>query len=272
MPSATPVVLIPGMWIHSSAWTSWIPRFEAAGYAPVAVGWPGEAESAAATRRRPSAVAGSGLQDITDHYARFIGGLPEKPIVIGHSFGGLVAQKLLANGLASAVIAIDPAPIKGTTKLPIAQIRSVLPVLMKKSNRAGAVSLTSRHFRYAFGNRITKAESRKLFDLWSIPAPGKPIFEVTAAKKDPQSPTAVDTKLNDRGPLLITGGEFDHTVPEIVARQAFELYSRSTAVTEYKKFAGRGHALTMDAGWSEVADFSLQWLQSHALAPVTGGA
>jgi non-heme chloroperoxidase len=267
----TPVLFIPGMWIHSTSWTPWLTRFQKDGYAPIAHGWPGEAATVADTRANPSAVAGYGLQDITDHYARIVSTLPEKPIVIGHSFGGLVAQKLLAAGVVSAAVAIDPAPIKGTTKLPIAQIRSVLPVLMKKSNKTGAVALTARHFRYAFGNALTKAEARQLYDLWAIPAPGKPIFEVTAAKKDPNSPTAVDTSLGNRGPLLITGGEFDHTIPEVVARQASELYS-GAAVTDYHEFSGRGHSLTLDAGWSEVANYTLQWLRKHALAPAAGNA
>jgi len=267
MPDKTPVVFIHGMWIHSSSWGEWIDLFARAGYAPVAPGWPGESDTVGMTRLLAAELAGSGLVDITDHYARIIQTLPRPPIVIGHSFGGLVAQKLLADGLVAAAVAIDPAPIKGTTKLPLNQILSVLPVLAKKSNETGVVSLTARQFKFAFGNKLTRAESRKLYRHWSIPAGGKPVFEVAAAKKDPESPTAVDTAMKGRGPLLITGGEFDHTIPEAVTREAFDLYPRKPAVTEYKRFLDRGHSLTIDSGWFEVADYSLRWLAKHALAP-----
>ena len=211
------------------------------------------------------AVAGQGIDDITSSYRDVIRGLPAKPIVIGHSFGGLIAQKLLSEGVAAAAIAIDPGQIKGVRPLPLAQIRSGFPVLSKPGNRKRAVALTREQFRYSFGNAITERESAELFDKWTIPGPGKPLFEASAANFRKSSPAAVDTRKRDRGPLLIVGGGKDHTVPEVVARAAYKLYSGSGAVTEYHAFPDRGHSLVLDHGWREVADFSLSWLASQGL-------
>ena len=259
-----PVVFIHGLWVHSDAWAPWIDLFTTAGYPTIVQGWPGDSDTVAATRLNPSGVAGHGIQDVTDAYAQIAKGLDQKPIIIGHSFGGLVAQKLLAQGLASAAIAIDPGPMKGVKKLPIAQIRSAFPVVSKKKNRTGAVMLSERQFRFGFGNALSKAESRVLWQKFAIPGPGLPLFEATGAKKDPNSPTKVDTRLRDRGPLLIIGGAKDHTVPEVVTHEAFDLYAGSGAVTNYKVFEDRGHSLAFDSGWRELADYSLNWLKQTA--------
>ena len=261
--SDQPVVFIHGLWVHSKAWAPWAPHYQRAGYDPIIVGWPGDADTVEATRQDPTQVAGYGLAEITEHYTKIIDDLPQKPIVVGHSFGGLVAQQLLARGLATHAIAIDPGPIKGVTKVPLAQIRTAIPVLRKKSNRHNAVSLSARQFRYGFGNAIPADESRTLYDRFAIPGPGRPLFEVTSAKKDPDSPAAVDTTTADRGPLLIIGGGKDHTVPEVVARQAYELYAQSPAVTDYHVFADRGHSLVFDSRWRDVADYTLGWLSQH---------
>lgn len=257
--SRTPVVLIHGLWLHATSWQPWLDTYRQAGYDPYAPGWTGERESVAATRAAPEAVAGLGVAEITAGYQEFIATLPAPPIVIGHSFGGLVAQKLLASGAAAAAVAIDPAPIRGVKKLPLAQIRSALPVLIRPANKRRAVSLTRRQFRYGFANAVGRAEADDLYRRWTIPGPGRPIFELTAAAKDPGSPTAVDTAAA-RGPLLIIGGGADHTVPEVVAREAYELYAGSGAVTEYHAFPGRGHSLVLDRGWRDVADHTLEWL------------
>jgi pimeloyl-ACP methyl ester carboxylesterase len=260
---ARPVVFIHGLWIHSAAWEPWVPLYRRAGYEPVVAGWPGDADTAEATRRDASHVAGYGLAEITEHYTKLIADLPEPPAVVGHSFGGLIAQQLLARGLATHAVAIDPGPIKGVTKVPLAQIRTAIPVLRKKSNRLGAKALSERQFRYGFGNAISAEESRNLYDRFAIPGPGRPLFEVTSAKKDANSPAAVDTTLGNRGPLLIIGGGKDHTVPEVVARQAYELYAQSPAVTDYHVFPDRGHSLVFDSGWREVADYTVGWLARH---------
>jgi pimeloyl-ACP methyl ester carboxylesterase len=262
--TATPVLFIHGLWIHSAAWQPWLDLYTTAGYHPIVAPWPGDASTAAATRLNGAAVAGAGIAEITNAYAAVASRLDTKPIVIGHSFGGLVAQKLLAQGLASAAIAIDPGPMKGVTKLPLAQIRSAIPVISKKRNRTGSVMLTQRQFRYRFGNAVSRHESADLYRKYAIPGPGLPLFEATGAKKDAHSPTIVDTRVRDRGPLLITGGELDHVVPEVVTREAFSLYDGSGAQTDYKVFAGRGHSLPFDSGWHEVADYTLAWLKASS--------
>jgi non-heme chloroperoxidase len=262
---STPVVLIHGLWIHSEAWRPWHRLFTDAGYTTHAPGWTGDAATAAETRTHADALNGVGVAEITAGYAQFIATLPSRPIVIGHSFGGLVAQKLLADGLAEAAVAISPAPIKGATKLPWAQIRSALPVLRSSRNKSRTVALSPRQFRYAFGNAVSREEARELYDAYAIPGPGRPVFELTAAKKDPSSPTEVDLHAV-RGPLLITGATDDHTVPEVVSRQAFGLYGGSSALTEYHAFEGRGHSLVFDNGWQDVAHYVLRWVSQQVPA------
>ena len=249
---AQPVVFIHGLWIHSTAWEPWAALYDREGYDPLV------------TRRNPALVGGHGVADVVAHYAEIIAGLPMRPVVIGHSFGGLIAQRLLDGGHASAAVAIDPAPIRGVTKLPLSQIRSTLPVLRSKANRDGAVTLTERQFRYAIANAIPRDEAHDLYERWSIPAPGKPLFEVVGAKKDAASPTAVNTKNTRRGPLLIIGGGRDHIVAESVSRQAAELQAASPATTDYHVFADRGHSLVIDSRWREVADFTVGWVNAHA--------
>ncbi|MFE7745975.1 alpha/beta hydrolase [Nocardia sp. NPDC057455] len=257
-----PVIFVHGLWVHASAWEPWLDLFSRAGYAAQAPLWPGESRSVELTRQNPERVAGFGVQDITEHFAQHIGQLGERPVVVGHSFGGLVAQKLLESGLAVAAVAIDPAPIKGVRALPLAQIRSALPVLRRKSNASGFVQLTRRQFRYGFGNALSWEESDGLYRRWAIPGPGRPVFDLTAAKKDPSSPTQVGLDDRGRGPLLILGGERDHTIPEVVARQAAELY-RPGVNTEYRMMPGRGHSLVFDSGWREVAEVVLDWVRGH---------
>jgi pimeloyl-ACP methyl ester carboxylesterase len=259
------VVFIHGLWVHASAWQPWLSLYSEAGFTAVAPGWPGDGDTVAETRRNPARVANHGIQAVTDHYAAIIDRLPERPIVIGHSIGGLVAQKLLADGHAVAAVAIDPAPVKGVKALPLAQIRSALPVLTSTSNRKGSVALTRRQFRYGFGNQLSRTESDDLRRAWAIPGPGRPIVELTKAKKDPASPTSVDLDDSDRGPLLIIGGAGDHTIPEVVAREAAALYSPGDN-TDYRSIDGRGHSLVFDSGWREVADLSLDWLASRGFS------
>jgi pimeloyl-ACP methyl ester carboxylesterase len=188
-----------------------------------------------------------------------------RPIVIGHSFGGLVAQSLLGQDLAAAAVAIDPAPIKGVLVLPLAQLRAAFPVLGNPANRKRAVSLTAPQFRYAFGNALSEQESAQLYDAWTIPAPGRPLFEAAFANLTPRSPAKVNTRNSARGPLLLISGQKDHTVPDSVTYATFSQYRHSTAVTDLRRLADRGHSLTIDHGWREVADTVLNWLTAHKL-------
>ncbi|WP_194910539.1 alpha/beta hydrolase [Catenulispora rubra] len=265
MPTSTPVVFIHGLWIHSDSWQDWMEAYRQAGYRPTAPGWPGDGDTVTATRQNAAAVADQGIEDITESYRRVIDTLDAAPVVIGHSFGGLIVQKLLAEGHARAAVAIDPGQIKGVKPVPLAQIRSGLPVLSRPGNKKKAVSLSRKQFRYAFGNAIPQTESDELFERWTIPGPGRPLFEASSANFHKTSPAAVDTKNNDRGPLLIIGGGKDHTVPETVVKAAYKLYSGSAAVTDYQSFPDRGHSLAFDNGWREIADHTLAWLTRQGI-------
>ena len=268
--AATPVVFIHGLWIHSSAWAPWLELFTERGYAPSAPGWPGDAGTVAETRAAADALDDVGIEQICHHYADYIDTLDARPIVIGHSFGGLIAQELLANDLAIAAVAIDPAPIKGVKALPFSQLRSGFPVLGNPANKKRTVSLTAKQFRYSFGNAIAEEESDALFEAWTIPGPGRPLFEDATANFSRTSPAKVDTHLAVRGPLLLTSGSEDHTVPKAVTLEVVKMYRDSPdSVTDYYEFAGRGHSLTMDAGWRDVADVALAWLAEKSLAPAT---
>ncbi|GAA3208509.1 alpha/beta hydrolase [Dactylosporangium siamense] len=262
---STPVVFIHGLWLHASSWQPWVELFQEAGYVPVAPGWPGEPGTVAEAREHPEAVADHGIDDVVAHYAKVIAGLPAKPILIGHSFGGMIAQKLLGQDLAAAAVAIDAAQIKGVLPLPLSALRATLPVFKNPANKHRAVSLTAEQFRFAFGNAVTEQESQELFDRWAVPAPGKPLFEAAAANFDPHSPAKVDTANELRGPLLLVTGGRDHTVPESVTRATLKQYRHSHAVTDIHDFPDRAHSLTIDSGWRAIADDSLAWLRQHGL-------
>jgi non-heme chloroperoxidase len=264
-PGDRSVVFVHGLWLHADSWTPWVERFRAAGYSPSAPGWPGEAPSVAEARRNPQAAAGYGIGDVVDRYARILAAMGTKPIVVGHSFGGLIVQRLLDQGLASAAVAIDPAPIKGVLFLPPSALRVASVALRNPANRKKSVALSEKQFRYGFGNALSAEESTDLYERWAIPSPGKPLFEAALANLSRSSPAKVDTKNGSRGPLLVTAGGRDHTVPKAVSKATVKLYRGSSAVTDYREFPDRGHSLTIDAGWAEVADATLAWLGEHAV-------
>lgn len=256
----TDIVLIHGLWISHTAWQPWLEHFAAQGHRAIAPAWPGELATVAATRDNPQDQAGYGIEAVTDYFAEIIDDLESSPVVIGHSFGGLIAQKLLGQNKAAAAIAIDPAPIKGVKPLPLAQLRSASPVLSNPLTRGRAKALTREQWRYGFGNALTQAESDALWEQWSIPSPGKPLFEAAAANFTRRSAAKVDTANSERGPLLITAGTADHTVPFVTAEAAYKLYRQSKAVNDFHVFEGRGHSLTIDNGWRDVADTALAWM------------
>jgi non-heme chloroperoxidase len=260
-----PVVFIHGLWLHASSWGPWQELFAEAGYAPSAPGWPGDSDTVEESRQDPSRVAGKGINDVVDHYAGIIRGLETPPVVIGHSFGGLIAQRLLGQDLAAAAVAVDPAPIKGVLSLPVSALRVASIALRKPANRNLAISLTPEQFRYGFGNAIPEQESAELYDRWTVPSPGKPLFEAGLANFTPRSPAQVNTGNKTRGPLLITAGGRDHTVPAAVSTSTRKQYHKSPAITDLIEFHDRGHSLTIDHGWREVAQAALDWLKQRSV-------
>jgi non-heme chloroperoxidase len=269
-----PVVFVHGLWLHSTSWQPWADRFRDAGFDPVMPEWPGVPDTVAEAREHPESQAGVGIDEVVEHHARIVESLPTPPVLVGHSFGGLVVQSLLDRGLGRAGVAIDPAPIRGVVRLPPAQIRSAFPVLSNPANRKRAVSLTPSQFRASFGNALPAEESEQLHERWTIPGPGRPLFQAALANMTPRSraATAVDTRRAERAPLLIISGGADRTIPDSVSRATYKLYGRSAAVTEFRQFPDRGHSLTVDSGWSEIADAALEWLRRQGIGEQTSPA
>jgi pimeloyl-ACP methyl ester carboxylesterase len=261
----TPVLFIHGLWLHASSWQPWLDLFAEAGYDPAAPGWPGIPDTVEAARANPESIAGHGIDDVTNHYMKIIEGLRARPIVIGHSFGGMIAEKLLGLDYCAGAIGIDAAQIKGVLPLPLSSLRSTLPVFKNPANINRAVSLTAKQFHYSFGNALTAEESDALYERWSIPAPGKPLFEAAEANFSLHSPAKVNTANANRGPLLLIMGGQDHTVPEAITKATARQYRASPALTALVEFGDRGHSLTIDGGWREVADECLRWLSSEDL-------
>jgi alpha-beta hydrolase superfamily lysophospholipase len=270
--SPTPVVFIHGLWLHATSWSPWLELFREAGYNPIAPGWPGEPGTVAEAREHPEYVANIGINDITGHYADIIDGLDRQPVIIGHSYGGLIAEKLLGQGVGTAAVAIDPAQIKGVLPLPLAQIRAALPGLGNPTNLHKAVSLSQKEFRFGFGNAVSEEESNALYEKWTIPSPARPLFQAAAANFVMHSQAKVNTANETRGPLLLISGLEDHTVPDVVTRSTLKQYRDSAAVTELKQFEGRGHSLTIDSGWKQVADDIQDWLKEKGLVSAPNSA
>jgi len=261
----TPVIFIHGLWLHASSWDQWVDLFNEAGYRATAPGWPGDRDTVADSRAHAEEIGDHGIDDVVDHYAAIIKRLETPPILVGHSFGGMIAQKLLGQDLAAATVAIDAAQIKGVLPLPLSALKATLPVFKNPANRHRAVSLTAEQFRFAFANAVSESESQRLYDAYTIPAPGKPLFEAAAANFNPHSPAKVNTGNENRGPLLLMTGGQDNTVPEVVTRATLKQYRHSDAVTDILEFPDRAHSLTIDSGWREIADESLAWLQKNNL-------
>lgn len=260
----TPVVFVHGLWLLPSSWDRWADHFAAVGLAPVALTWPDDPATVAEANAHPEVFAGKTIGQVADHLEKLIAELALRPAIIGHSFGGLLTQILAGRGLARASVAIDPAPFRGVLPLPISALRSSAPVLGNPANRHRAVPLTYEQFRYAFANAVPEEEAKELFETFAVPAPGAPIFQAATANLNPWTEAKVDTDNPDRGPLLIISGEKDHTVPHAIAHASYVRQANNPGVTEFVEIPGRGHALTIDHGWRDVADTALAFLRRVA--------
>jgi non-heme chloroperoxidase len=257
----TPVVFVHGLWLLPSSWDRWRPVFEEAGYTTLAPGWPDDPNTVEEANRHPEVFAHKTVGQIADHYEDVIAKLSKKPAIIGHSFGGLLTQILAGRGLSAASVAIDPAPFRGVLPLPISALKSASPVLGNPANHGRAVPLTYEQFRYAFANAVSESEATELYNTYAVPGSGAPLFQAATANLNPWTEVKVKSKNPDRGPLLILSGEKDHTVPWAIANASYKKQKRNRGVTEITEMAGRGHALTIDNGWREVADTALGFVQ-----------
>jgi pimeloyl-ACP methyl ester carboxylesterase len=259
----TPVVFVHGLWLLRTSWQPWEELFDEAGYAPVAVDWPDDPPTVEAARANPDAFAKKGVGQVADHVAAVIGRLSTKPAVVGHSFGGLMAQIVAGRGLTAAAVAIDPAPFRGVLPLPISALRSAFPVLGNPLNRGKAIALTFDQFRYGWANALDESEARELFESHMVAAPGEPLFQAAMANLNPWTEVKVDTKNADRGPLLLISGEKDHTVPHAITHASYKRQLHNPGVTEFTELPNRGHALVIDSGWREVAETALEFVKRH---------
>lgn len=262
--TATPVVFIHGLWLLPSSWDRWAALFAEHGYAPVTVDWPDDPATTEEAAADPQATANTSIGEVADHVAEVIGRLNRKPAVVGHSFGGLIAQIVAGRGLSAATVAISPAPFRGVLPLPLSALRAGKPILGNPRNRHRAVPLTYDQFRYSFANAVSEDEARQLHEEFAVPAPGEPLFQAAAANLNPWTEAKVDTDNPDRGPLLVIGGGADHTIPPALFNAAYKQQRGNPAVTEVSELTGRGHALVIDSGWREVADTALAFIQRFA--------
>jgi pimeloyl-ACP methyl ester carboxylesterase len=260
----TPVVLIHGLWLLPSSWDKWAEAFEEAGYAAVTPSWPDDPETVEEAREHPEVLAGKTLGEVADHVADVIQALNKKPVVMGHSTGGLIAQMIADRGLSAATVAIDPGPFRGVLPLPVSALRSAAPVLANPLNRKRAVTLTLDQFKYGWANALSDDEAKELYDTYHVAAPGVALMQMANANINPRTEAKLDPANPKRGPLLIIDGEKDHTVPWAIANASYKRQRKNEAVTEIKKVPDRGHSLTIDHGWREVADTALQFAQRFA--------
>jgi len=260
----TPVVFIHGLWLLPSSWDRWARLVEEAGYVAVSPGWPDDPETVEEAHAHPEVFAGKTVGQVADHYSEIISRLAKKPAVIGHSFGGLLAQIVAGRGLSAATVAVDAAPFRGVLPLPISALRVASVVLRNPANWNRAVPLTFDQFRYGFANAVTEEEAKQLFETFAVAAPGAPLFQAGTANLNPWTEAKVDTDNPDRGPMLIVSGEKDHTVPRAISEAAYHRQQKNPAVTEFVELPNRGHSLTIDSGWRGVAETALEFIKRFA--------
>jgi non-heme chloroperoxidase len=258
-----PVLCVHGLWLLAGSWKGWAQTFEAAGYAPIAADWPGDPATPEAARANPEALAGNSIGTILSHLETIVGALERKPILIGHSMGGLLVQMLAAKVGAPATVAISPAPFRGVLPLPLSALRSAFPVLSNPMNARRAVQLTPAQFRYGFANTLDEAETSRLYAEHHVPAPGRPLFQSGLANLNPWTEARVPGRAENRGPLLIIAAGKDHTVPAAISRAAYRIQKRNASVTELVSMPDAGHSLVIDNGWDTVAQTALDFIEAQ---------
>jgi non-heme chloroperoxidase len=258
---AIPVVFVHGLWLLPSSWDRWVTMFEQAGYVGLTPGWPDDPETVVEAREHPEVFAGKGIREIADYEEAILRRLDRKPVIIGHSFGGLLTMILAGRGLAAASVAISPAPFRGVLPLPIAALRSASVALRNPANWNRAVPLTYEQFRYSFANAVGEDEAKELYLGYSVPGAGEPLFQAASANINPWSEATVDSTNPERGPMLVISADSDQTVPWAIANAAYKKQKHNQGVTEIVKMQNRGHALTIDAGWREVAEKALEFVK-----------
>ena len=260
----TPVVFIHGLWLLPNSWANWADLFNQAGYAPLTPDWPDDPETVEEARANPNVFAKKTLGQVADHTTEIINALGNKPAVIGHSTGGLLAQMLAGRGLSMATVAIDPGVFRGVLPLPASVLKGVGPFLLDPRTRGRALTLTFDQFKYGWANALDEKEAKELYDRFHVACSGISLVQMGNANLNPWTEAKVDTKNPDRGPLLIIDGEKDHTVPWAIANAAYKRQKNNPGVTEIVKIPNRGHSLTIDHGWHEVAQTALDFLKRVA--------
>jgi pimeloyl-ACP methyl ester carboxylesterase len=258
-----PVVFVHGLWLLASSWDRWRVLFEEQGYTTLAPGWPDDPETVEQANTDPQIFAHKRVGQVTQHYIDAIGQLKIKPAVIGHSFGGLIAQKLAGEGVAAVTVAIDPAPFRGVLPLPLSSLKSASPVIGNPVNYNRAVPLTYEQFRFGFANAVEEEEAHQLYETFAVPGSGVPLFQAATANLNPWTEAQVDTKNPARGPLLLLSGEKDNTVPWAITHASYKHQEKNPAVTEIHEIKDRGHSLVIDHGWREVAEVALAFIAQH---------
>ena len=261
-----PVVFVHGLWLLPGSWQRWAEAFEEAGYIALMPDWPDDPATVAEANANPAVMANKTVGQVADHFSAVIAQLERKPAVVGHSFGGLLAQLLAGRGLSAVTVAIDPAPFRGVLPLPFSALKAAWPVLGNPANRSRAVPLSYEQFRYAFANAVSEDEAQQLYRTFAVPAAGAPLFQAAAANVNPWTEAQVDTLNHERGPLLIVSGQKDHTVPWAIANASFKQQQVNSGLTEIVEMPNRGHSLVIDSGWREVADTALAFVRRFAMA------
>jgi non-heme chloroperoxidase len=255
------VVFVHGLWLLPSSWDNWRKVFEDAGYTTLAPSWPDDPNTVDEANKHPEVFAHKTVGQIADHFQDVIGKLTKQPAIVGHSFGGLLTQILAGRGVSAASVAIDPAPFRGVLPLPISALKSAAPVIGNPANRGRAVPLTYEQFRFAFANAVSEDEAKELYNTFAVPGSGVPLFQAATANLNPWTEAKVNSKNPERGPLLIISGEKDNTVPWSIANASYKKQKRNESVTEIVEIPDRGHSLTIDHGWREVADKALGFVE-----------